>query len=76
MWAEQRLSIVFVTHNVREAARLGQRVVLLGLTPRPGRRASGGSTSRSRAPSSRPGSATLAAEITRQLHQEISRHAA
>src|SRR3954453_16907802 len=35
VWAEQRLSIVFVTHNVREAARLGQRVVLLG--SRPGR---------------------------------------
>ena len=35
VWAEQKLSIVFVTHNVREAARLGQRVVLMG--SRPGR---------------------------------------
>src|SRR5215218_6840916 len=35
VWAEQELSVVFVTHNVREAARLGQRVVLMG--SRPGR---------------------------------------
>src|SRR4051794_2845263 len=35
VWSEQGLSIVFVTHNVREAARLGQRVVLMG--SRPGR---------------------------------------
>ena len=35
VWAEQGLSVVFVTHNVREAVRLGQRVVLLG--SRPGR---------------------------------------
>ena len=35
VWAEQGLSVVFVTHNVREAVRLGQRVVLL--SSRPGR---------------------------------------
>src|SRR3954454_6621159 len=35
VWAEQKLSVVFVTHNVREAARLGTRVVLMG--SRPGR---------------------------------------
>ena len=35
VWAEQRLSVVFVTHNVREAARLGQRVLLM--SSRPGR---------------------------------------
>jgi NitT/TauT family transport system ATP-binding protein len=33
--SEQRLSVVFVTHNVREASRLGDRIVLL--TSRPGR---------------------------------------
>jgi len=35
IWAETGRTIVFVTHNVREAVRLGDRVVLL--TFRPGR---------------------------------------
>jgi NitT/TauT family transport system ATP-binding protein len=74
VWAEQRLSVVFVTHNVREAARLGQRVVLLG--SRPGRVVR---EWRVDIPQPRtiesPGVSVLAAEITRELHQEISRHA-
>jgi len=35
IWAETGCTIIFVTHNVREAVRLGDRVVLL--TYRPGR---------------------------------------
>ena len=35
VWQEQGIAVVFVTHNVREAVRLGQRVVLMG--SRPGR---------------------------------------
>jgi NitT/TauT family transport system ATP-binding protein len=35
IWAETGRTIIFVTHNVREAARLGDRVLLL--TYRPGR---------------------------------------
>jgi NitT/TauT family transport system ATP-binding protein len=35
IWAETGRTIIFVTHNVREAVRLGERVVLL--TFRPGR---------------------------------------
>jgi NitT/TauT family transport system ATP-binding protein len=74
VWAEQRLSVVFVTHNVREAARLGQRVVLLG--SRPGRivREWQVDVPQPRTIES-PGVSALAAEITRELHQEISRHA-
>jgi NitT/TauT family transport system ATP-binding protein len=74
VWAEQRLSVVFVTHNVREAARLGQRVVLMG--SRPGR-----VVREWRVDIAQPrtiessGVSTLAAEITHELHQEISRHA-
>jgi len=73
VWAQQGLSVVFVTHNVREAARLGQRVVLLG--SRPGRvvREWQVDLPQPRTIES-PGVSTLAAEITRELHQEISRH--
>ena len=35
LWNEPGLTILFVTHNVREAVRLGDRVVLL--SSRPGR---------------------------------------
>jgi NitT/TauT family transport system ATP-binding protein len=35
VWAERGLSIVFVTHNVREAVALGDRVLVF--SPRPGR---------------------------------------
>jgi NitT/TauT family transport system ATP-binding protein len=73
VWAEQGLSIVFVTHNVREAARLGQRVVLLG--SRPGRvvREWQVDIPQPRTIES-PGVGALATEITRELHREISRH--
>ena len=73
VWAEQGLSVVFVTHNVREAARLGQRVVLLG--SRPGRvvREWQVDVPHPRTIES-PGVGALATEITRELHREISRH--
>ena len=74
VWAEQGLSVVFVTHNVREAARLGQRVVLLGLPARPRRPGVAGRHPPAAHASSHPGVGSLAAEITRELHQEISRH--
>jgi NitT/TauT family transport system ATP-binding protein len=35
LWQERHFTVLFVTHNVREAARLGDRIVLL--TSRPGR---------------------------------------
>jgi NitT/TauT family transport system ATP-binding protein len=35
IWAKRKKTIVFVTHNVREAACLGDRVVLF--SPHPGR---------------------------------------
>jgi NitT/TauT family transport system ATP-binding protein len=73
VWAEQKLTVVFVTHNVREAARLGQRVVLMG--SRPGRVVR---EWRVDIPQPRtieaPDVSALAGEITRHLHEEISRH--
>ena len=47
LWSETDLTVLFVTHNVREAVRLGDRVVLLSSRPGrvvagvPGRRSSG-----------------------------------
>ncbi|MGH3915895.1 MAG: ABC transporter ATP-binding protein [Pseudonocardiaceae bacterium] len=73
LWAEQGLSIVFVTHNVREAVRLGQRVLLM--SSRPGRivREWQVELSQPRAIES-PGVSALASEITHDLRAEISRH--
>ena len=74
IWRETQVSVLFVTHNVREAVRLGQRVVLLG--SRPGRvvREWQVDVPQPRTIES-PGVGALATEITRELHQEISRHA-
>jgi len=67
------LTVVFVTHNVREAVRLGDRVVLL--TSRPGRVAAEFPVGmpRPRRIDSRE-VAELAATITDQLRAEVRRH--
>ena len=68
------LAIVFVTHNVREAARLGQRVVLL--SSRPGRVAREWAVDFPHPRRIEDAQvANLAAEITSELRKEISRHA-
>ena len=46
VWQATGTTILFVTHDVREAVRLGQRVVLLSSRPGHGSSGSGGSTSR------------------------------
>ena len=74
VWRATGRTIVFVTHNVREAARLGQRVVLL--SSRPGRIAGEWritATSGRRIES--PEVAALATEITAELRKEIARNA-
>jgi sulfonate transport system ATP-binding protein len=74
LWSEQELSVVFVTHNVREAVRLGQRVLLM--SSRPGRivREWQVELTQPRAIES-PGVSALATEITHHLRAEISSHA-
>jgi NitT/TauT family transport system ATP-binding protein len=74
LWSQQQLSVVFVTHNVREAVRLGQRVLLM--SSRPGRivREWQVELSQPRAIES-PGVSAMATEITHHLRAEISRHA-
>ncbi|WP_422397044.1 ABC transporter ATP-binding protein [Streptomyces gobiensis] len=74
VWRERGLTVLFVTHNVREAVRLGQRVVLL--SSRPGRIAHEWDVD---IPYPRriedTAVTTLAREITGHLHEEIVRHA-
>ena len=74
VWRATGRTIVFVTHNVREAARLGQRVILL--SSRPGRIAGEWriKTTAGRRIES-PEVAALAAEITAELRKEIARNA-
>lgn len=74
VWRATGRTIVFVTHNVREAARLGQRVVLL--SSRPGRIAGEWrirNTIGRRIES--PEVTALAGEITAQLRKELARNA-
>ncbi len=74
LWlSRQGLSVVFVTHNVREAARLADRIVLL--TSRPGKVAAEFAVdiSRPRRIES-PEVSSLAAEVTARLRREVSRH--
>jgi NitT/TauT family transport system ATP-binding protein len=73
IWTERRLTVIFVTHNVREAARLGDRIVLL--SSRPGRVAWERPVEipRPRRIDS-PEVAAIAAEVTNRLRSEVSRH--
>ncbi|MGZ4675527.1 MAG: ABC transporter ATP-binding protein [Acidimicrobiia bacterium] len=75
LWSTTDLTVVFVTHNVREAVRLGDRVILL--SSRPGRIAEEYTIDipRPRRIDS-PEVATLAADITDRLRREVRRHAA
>ncbi|HEY7106378.1 MAG TPA: ABC transporter ATP-binding protein [Acidimicrobiia bacterium] len=72
--ADTDLSVVFVTHNVREAIRLGDRVVLL--SSRPGRVIAEFPVTIERPRRiDAPAVAELAATITDQLRAEVVRHA-
>jgi NitT/TauT family transport system ATP-binding protein len=73
IWRETSVTVLFVTHNVREAVRLGDRVVLL--SSRPGRVIAEFPVTipRPRRIDS-PEVATLAATITDQLRAEVMRH--
>ena len=74
VWRATGRTIVFVTHNVREAARLGQRVVLL--SSRPGRIVREWRVARTTGRRiESPEVGALATEITAELRKEISRNA-
>ena len=73
LWLERRFTAVFVTHNIREAARLGNSIVLL--TSRPGRVAARFTVGLARPRrSDSPEIGSLAATVTDQLRAEVGRH--
>jgi NitT/TauT family transport system ATP-binding protein len=74
LWAEKGLTALFVTHDVREAVRLADRIVLM--TSRPGRVAE---EFRVDLPRPRgagdPAVGALTERITQRLREEVRRHA-
>ncbi|WP_432247260.1 ABC transporter ATP-binding protein [Streptomyces sanyensis] len=73
IWSETGLSVLFVTHNVREAVRLAQRVVLL--SSRPGRVAREWTVGIDQPRRIEDAAvAELSVEITEELRGEIRRH--
>jgi NitT/TauT family transport system ATP-binding protein len=73
LWIDRGFTVLFVTHNVREAARLGDRIVLL--TSRPGRVAATYPVDMDR-PRRIDSTeiAGLAATVTDQLRSEVGAH--
>jgi NitT/TauT family transport system ATP-binding protein len=69
IWHATRTAVLFVTHDVREAVRLGQRVVLL--SSRPGRVVQEWHVNGLNAAAQ----ATVVDEINTRLHEVISSHA-
>jgi NitT/TauT family transport system ATP-binding protein len=73
IWRERNLTVLFVTHNVREAVRLGDRVVLL--SSRPGRIVAEFDVAIDRPRRIEdPAVSALAGEITAALRKEVARH--
>ena len=74
IWLDTRLTVVFVTHDVREAVRLGDRVAVL--TSRPGRVAAELDVDLDRPRQlSDPAVGRMAEQITERLRDEVVRHA-
>jgi NitT/TauT family transport system ATP-binding protein len=75
IWRETGVTVLFVTHDVREAVRLGDRVILL--SSRPGKVAETFEVDIDRPRRiDQPEVATLAATITARLRAEVTRHGA
>lgn len=72
VWRQTGRTVVFVTHNVAESVRLGQRVLLL--SSRPGHVVAEWDVPAA-ARHDAPAAAALTAAITARLGQEIRRHA-
>jgi NitT/TauT family transport system ATP-binding protein len=73
IWQDRRLTVLFVTHNVREAVRLGDKVVLLSSRPGTVIEEYPVQAPRPRKIES-PEVSGLAAKITERLRAEVLRH--
>jgi NitT/TauT family transport system ATP-binding protein len=74
LYLERGFTVIFVTHNVREAVRLGTRIVLL--TSRPGRVAEEFIVAADRPRRmDDPATSALSVRITERLREEVRRHA-
>ena len=74
IWTAGRFSVLFVTHDVREAVRLADRVIVL--TSRPGRVAEEIEVDLPRPRQiGDPRAAELTVRVTERLRQEVRRHA-
>jgi NitT/TauT family transport system ATP-binding protein len=74
LYLERGFTVIFVTHNVREAVRLGTRIVLL--TSRPGRVAEEFDVNAERPRRmDDPATSALSQQITERLREEVRRHA-
>jgi len=74
LWRDRSFTVLFVTHNVREAVRLGDRVVLL--SSRPGRVVEEFAVDVDRPRRIEdPEVSSLAGDITARLREEVRRHA-
>ena len=74
LWLETRTTAIFVTHNVREAVRLGDRVLVLSSRPAKVVEQYDVSLGRPRH-LDQPDVAALAGHIVDRLRQEVRRHA-
>ena len=73
VWQQTGVTILFVTHNVREAVRLGDRIVVL--SSRPGKVVADHPVTIERPRRlEAPEVAALAAEVTDRLREEVRRH--
>lgn len=73
IWKEAQITVIFVTHNVREAARLGDRIVLLSSRPGKVARTWWVDIPRPRRIET-PEVGALSQEITDELREEIMKH--
>jgi sulfonate transport system ATP-binding protein len=74
VWRDRNLTVLFVTHNAREAVRLGDRVVVL--SSRPGRVAAEVQVNLPRPRRIESGElGAIAREIGDRLHEEVRAHA-
>jgi NitT/TauT family transport system ATP-binding protein len=73
LYLSRGFTVIFVTHNVREAVRLGTRIVLL--TSRPGRGAEEFPVEAERPRRmDDPNTSALSQQITDRLREEVRRH--